>query len=137
MKPRGWSNLAALGHQELTRWGDRCHSLGIPTAGPLARIIEEGAVGAAIRPGGTHGDPTLAALIRDEPVYNTDRAVRDLGDENAELRGLIEEHYIRGEAVEERRMWTAQNWVGSWLMFEGKVPEKDGRTTLHFWAGTG
>lgn len=132
MKRRGWSNLAALGHQELTRWGDRCHSLGIPTAGPLARIIEEGAVGAAIRANGTHGDPVLSGLIRDEPVYNVDKAVRDLGDENPELKALIEQYYIYGKEVNERRLWTGQNWVGSWLMWEHKVPEPR-KTDLQFW----
>lgn len=123
--------MASLGHQELTLWGDRCQSLGLPTAGPLSRIIDEGIVGASIRPAGTHSDPTMGALIRDERVYNTDRAVQDLRGVDDDAIGVVEAHYIRGENVPLNRLWSAQTWVGSWLQEHDKIPDVGAEERTH------
>lgn len=123
-------NAVSYGHQDLIEWADRREALGAPASGPLSRVAMGSVVAAGARPGGTHGDPTMANQLRDEYVYQCERAVQALMELDEDMGGAIWNWYVRGNDSERRLseamgvsrrrsrdlLTSAQAWVGSRLM---------------------
>lgn len=123
------SNSVSYGHQALTAWADRAGNLGAASIGVCGRLSEEGAAGAASQAEGLHGDPTLSMVMRREFLHYVEKAVGRLCDHDEDMARMVAAHYLEGcrvgqsaerVGVDRRRgddlLWSAQGWVGAWLM---------------------